>query len=156
MAQTDYKVIWEKGNTRVKILKGTIDKSLIQSDKSFKWYDQNYQSYNSNATVLNSFLKVKAADIQFIIFAGTWCGDTQYILPRFFKLQEEAGIPDNRITLFGVDRNKVATGNIAKALGIISVPTIIVLKDGKELGRLVEYGKTGNWDTELAEIIEGK
>jgi hypothetical protein len=33
------------------------------------------------------------------------------------------------------------------------VPTIIVLKDGKELGRVVEYGNTGKWDRELADII---
>jgi len=36
------------------------------------------------------------------------------------------------------------------------VPTIIVLKDGKEIGRVVEYGKTGMFDKELGEIISGK
>jgi hypothetical protein len=33
------------------------------------------------------------------------------------------------------------------------VPTIIVLKQGKELGRVVEYGKYGVFDKELGEII---
>jgi hypothetical protein len=33
------------------------------------------------------------------------------------------------------------------------VPTIIVYKNGKELGRVVEYGKYGVFDKELAEII---
>jgi hypothetical protein len=30
------------------------------------------------------------------------------------------------------------------------------MKKGKELGRVVEYGKTGNWDKELADIINEK
>lgn len=64
-----------------------------------------------------------------------------------------SGVPDENIILFGVNRSKLALGHIAEALGIINVPTIIVMKDGKELGRVVEYGKTGKWDKELAEII---
>jgi len=30
----------------------------------------------------------------------------------------------------------------------------IVMKDGKEVGRVVEYGKTGKWDVELAELLK--
>jgi len=28
------------------------------------------------------------------------------------------------------------------------------MKDGKEVGRVVEYGKTGKWDTELGQILK--
>jgi hypothetical protein len=38
-------------------------------------------------------------------------------------------------------------------MNVTHTPTIVVIKDGKELGRLVEYGKTGKWDEELAAII---
>ena len=44
-------------------------------------------------------------------------------------------------------------GNIADAFKITNVPTIIVMKDGKEVGRVIEYGKTGKWDEELAELL---
>jgi hypothetical protein len=44
---------------------------------------------------------------------------------------------------------------MARAMHVRNTPTIIVLKNGKELGRLVEYGKTGRWDRELAAIING-
>jgi hypothetical protein len=38
-------------------------------------------------------------------------------------------------------------------MNIINVPTIIVMKKGRELGRVIEYGKTGKWEKELADII---
>ena len=152
-AQMEYEVTREAGNPGIKILRGTINKGLLQGDSTFKWYTPNQQSYHPDTALIQSLAKVKDAKMQLIIFGGTWCEDTQFILPKFFKLQEISGLQDERITLFGVNRNKVALGHIAEALGIINVPTIIVLKDGKELGRVVEYGKTGKWDKELAEII---
>jgi hypothetical protein len=45
-------------------------------------------------------------------------------------------------------------GNLNDAFKITNVPTIIVMKDGKEIGRVVEYGKTGKWDVELAELLK--
>jgi hypothetical protein len=55
--------------------------------------------------------------------------------------------------MFGVNRAKTSLGNIAKAFNIINVPTFIVMKDGKEVGRVVEYGKTGKWDKEIAALL---
>ena len=71
----------------------------------------------------------------------------------FLNCRKQSGIPDDAITMFGVNRAKTSLGNIAKAFNVTLVPTIIVMKDGKEIGRVVEYGKTGKWDKELAEII---
>ncbi len=83
----------------------------------------------------------------------SWCDDTRVILPKFFVIQEKAGIPDDRISFFAVNRQKQTTGNVASAFNIINVPTIIVMKNGKEIGRVVEYGTTGKWDNELANIL---
>lgn len=152
-AQSEYEVISEAGNPGVKILRGTINKYLIANDSAFTWYASNAKSYQPDTAILKTLSKVKTGKLQLIIFGGTWCEDTQFILPKFFKLQEMSGIPDENITFFGVNRNKKSFGHITEALAINNVPTIIVMKDGKELGRVVEYGKTGKWDKELAEII---
>lgn len=152
-AQAEYEISKDGGTTGGKILRGTINKYLLQNDTTFKWFALNQQSYHPDTAIINSLARVKNAKLQLIIFGGTWCEDTQFILPKFFKLQEMSGVPDENITFFGVNRGKVALGHIAEALGIINVPTIIVLKSGKELGRVVEYGKTGKWDKELADII---
>jgi thiol-disulfide isomerase/thioredoxin len=152
LAQVQYEISKDPEHPEVKVLKGVISKSLIENDTAFSWYKSSQTFYSPDSAVLNSFKKAKDS-LAFVIFGGTWCDDTQYILPKFFKLQELSGIADDHVTLFGVDRSKTTSGHIAEAMGITNVPTIIIMKNGKEVGRVVEYGKTGKWDEELADII---
>jgi thiol-disulfide isomerase/thioredoxin len=147
-----YEVSPDPKDSSVKILKGIISKSLIDNDTSFNWYNPSQVNYYPDSSVIDAFKRVKDS-VAFVIFGGTWCEDTQFILPKFFKIQEQSGIADTQITFFGVDHNKKTLGNIAEAFNITNVPTIIIMKDGKELGRVVEYGKTGKWDAELADIL---
>lgn len=151
-SQTQYEVNPDPKHPETKILKGIINKDLIKNDTAFKWYADNQKIYNNPDTAIVGVLQ-RNNNVSYIIFVGTWCEDTQFILPKFFKLQEKAGIADDRITFFGVDRQKQTIGNIAAAMNITNVPTIIVMKNGKEIGRVVEYGKTGKWDKELADIV---
>ena len=148
-AQSQYEVTTDASG---KILKGIITKDLIAKDTSFKWYQQNLAGYTPNADAVKA-LKEKGSKIQIIAFGGTWCGDTRNILPKFFSILDASALPSEKLTLIGVDRSKKTISNLADALGVVNVPTFIVLKDGKEVGRVVEYGKTGQWDKELGEII---
>ena len=152
-SQTQYQVIGDSNHPETKILKGIITKDLIKNDTAFKWYATNQKSYATPDSAIVAVLKKDSA-VKYIVFGGTWCDDTRVILPKFFLLQEKAGIADSRITFFGVDRKKETVGNITSAMNITNVPTIIVMKNGKEIGRVVEYGKTGKWDKELADIIK--
>ena len=152
-AQAQYEISRDTNHTGAKVLKGIINKYLVQSDTAFSWYKPNQTAYTPDTATLNAFKRTKGK-MQFVLFGGTWCEDTQFILPRFFKLQEMSGVPDNTITFFGVNRDKKSLGNIAEAFGITNVPTIIVMKNGVEVGRVVEYGKAGKWDEELAEILK--
>lgn len=135
-----------------KVLKGVLTRELVQKDSTFKWFAQNQKAYTPNAEVVTA-LKSGASNLHFIVFGGTWCDDTKYILPRFYSLADAAAIPANHISLIGVDRAKKTFGYLTESLNVINVPTIIVLRDGKEIGRVVEYGKTGQWDKELGQII---
>jgi thiol-disulfide isomerase/thioredoxin len=152
IAQTSYETSKDPEHPDVKILKGVISKYVIENDSSFDWYNSSQTIYTPDSSIVTTFKNAKDS-LQFVLFGGTWCDDTQYILPKFFKLQETSGVPDSAITFFGVDRSKKTLGNIADAFHITNVPTIIIMKNGKELGRVIEYGKTGKWDKELADII---
>jgi thiol-disulfide isomerase/thioredoxin len=152
-AQIQYEILQDAKHPDVKILKGLITKNIIETDTAaFKWYAPSQKVYQPDTATIGALQRTKNK-IQYIIFGGTWCEDTQFILPKFFKLQEKSGVPDANITFFGVDRAKKTMGNIAAAFGITNVPTIIIMKEGKEIGRVVEYGKTGKWDKELANIL---
>ena len=151
-SQTQYEVSADPNQPGSKILKGIINKNLIKNDSAYKWYADNQKGYTITDTSIVGVLS-RNNNIKYIVFGGTWCDDTRVILPKFFMLQEKAGIADDRISFFGVDRQKKTLGNLTSALNVTNVPTIIVMKDGKEVGRVVEYGKTGKWDKELAEIV---
>ncbi len=152
-AQAQYEVLTDDKEPGSKVLKGIINKQIIVSDTAYKWYAQSQKIYAQPDTAIVNAVARNKSNVNYIIFGGTWCEDTQFILPKFFILQEKAGVADDHITLFGVDRKKQTSGNIASAFNIQNVPTIIVMKNGKEVGRVVEYGKTGKWDKELAAIL---
>ena len=151
-AQTPFTTTVDKNN--VTILNGIVAKNDIAANAAFSnWYGGNKNSYKPDSSVTNAMANTKDK-VQYVVFGGTWCEDTQFILPKFFKLQEQSGLSENNISLYAVDRSKKTLGNIAGAFKITNVPTIIVMKDGKEIGRVVEYGKTGKWDTELGQILK--
>jgi thiol-disulfide isomerase/thioredoxin len=135
-----------------KVLKGFIDQKQLTSDTAFNWYAQNLNGFTPNNDVIKNYASNKDS-VNIIVFGGTWCGDTQHILPKFYATADAAGIPANHITLIGVDQDKKTLFNLAEAFNITNVPTFIVMKNGKEIGRVVEYGKTGLPEKEVGEII---
>jgi thiol-disulfide isomerase/thioredoxin len=153
-SQAQYQIVKDENHPEQAYLVGIINKYTVQNDTAYgKWYNSSMSYYTPDTAVLAGFAKAKKG-IQLVVFGGTWCEDTQFVLPKFFKLQEMSGVPDSVITFFGVNRAKKSLSAIADAFGVINVPTIIVMKNGKEAGRVVEYGKTGKWDKELADIIK--
>jgi thiol-disulfide isomerase/thioredoxin len=151
-SQAQYEILKDEKHPNEHILRGIINKYVVQNDESYKWYRQSQTNWKPDTATLNAFEKAKGK-VQFVVFGGTWCEDTQAVLPKFFLIQEMSGIQDTSITFFGVNRAKKTLGSISDAFNIVNVPTIIVMKEGKEIGRVVEYGKTGNWDKELAQIL---
>jgi thiol-disulfide isomerase/thioredoxin len=149
MAQQFEQFYDDKGK---KIAKGLITRELLKSDTAYAWYGENEKNYKPNAAAVAA-LQENKDKIQVIVFGGTWCDDTRYILPKFYMITDAAGFDHDRISLIGVDRSKKTISHLAEALAITNVPTIIIMKDGKELGRVVEYGKMGMWDKEIADVI---
>lgn len=154
-AQLQYQVLTDSTEHNAKMLRGIIDKSDLTSDTAFSWYAESQRIYPHPDSAAVAAFRNNKDSIYFLIFGGTWCMDTHFVLPKFYKIEEAAGFPEDHVTVFAVDHHMSTIGNMARVMHVRNTPTIIVLKDGKELGRLVEYGKTGMWDKELAAIING-
>jgi thiol-disulfide isomerase/thioredoxin len=154
IAQTAFTLFQEVPDAEEKkYLLGFISKEQITKDPDFGWYAQNSKYYKPKKEHVDIITK-KAYDFQILLFTGTWCHDSQQIIPKYFSLLEAAEFPDHRMVIVGVDRQKAVPGNLHRPLNIVNVPTLIVLKEGVEVGRVVEYGNTGMVDAELAEIIK--
>lgn len=146
-AQHQYETLKDSDGTP--ILKGLITRDLLTQDTAFRWYARNHKAYAGNDAPA---LARHKDSIQLVIFLGTWCEDSQVIIPRLFPFLDAAGFSKDRITLVGVDRSKKSLSHLTEAFQIVNVPTIIVMKDGRETGRIVEYGRYGMVEKELSEI----
>ncbi|MBL7710246.1 MAG: thioredoxin family protein [Chitinophagaceae bacterium] len=150
-AQNQFQVLVERPGE--KSLKGIISREVLEADSSFtSWYVANQKAYTPHSLALAA-LKQHGDSIQVIVVMGTWCEDSHFIIPKFFALTDAAGFSNKHITLIGTDRDKKTLGNLCESLNVKNVPTLIVMKEGKELGRVIEYGKTGLWDKELGLVI---
>jgi len=146
----NYEISYDNG----KVFKGLLKRTDIESDTAFKWFQKNMQYGTANAAAIEAFKK-NSGKFKVVVFFGTWCEDSQNLVPVFYRLVDKAGYPDDNITLIGVDRAKTTLDNLHTAFGITNVPTFIIMKDGKEVNRVVEYGKYGEIDKELGEIVAG-
>jgi thioredoxin-related protein len=136
-----------------KILRGVISRSLLEKDTAFKWFADNYKYGNPDAFAVETFAKNKDK-FSIIVFGGTWCHDTQNLLPTFYKLIDKSSYPETKIFLIGVDRKKTTIKDLHTKYKITNVPTFIILdNNGKEAGRVIEYGTTGAIDKELGQIV---
>ena len=135
-----------------KVLKGIFTQKDLATDTAFTWYTQAQKSFTPNAELVKQYASKKDS-LSFLVFGGTWCEDTKHLMPTFLFTASAAGIPANHITMVGVDREKKSLFNLTETFNVTLVPTIIVLKNGKEIGRVVEYGRIGMPEREVGQII---
>jgi len=82
--------------------------------------------------------KVKSGT-SFVDFWAEWCGPCKMAAPVIEELSEEY---KEKLTVAKVDVD--AEPDLSGKFGVMSIPTVILFKDGKEIGRQVGFaGKTG-------------
>ena len=100
-------------------------------------YKVEYANYLADAETMNQ-LAGKLKGIKITLVMATWCGDSRDWVPRFYKIMDELDFNYKNLTLICVDREKKATGTTVEKLNIEKVPTFIIYRKKKELGRIIE------------------
>lgn len=118
------------------------------------WYNEEHDQYQLDTKTVVELKKEKLSSYNLLVVMGTWCPDSHRDIPRLFKILEATGFPDAQLSLLAVNRNYQAPGGEEGAFNIRRVPTVIVQKNGREVGRIVEHPATGYLERDLLEIIK--
>jgi len=99
-------------------------------------------------------IKANANDVTVLLIMATWCPDSKRELPRFFAIMDGVGMDDAMLTMVGVDRTKKDPEGLTEKWGITRVPTFVFLRDGREVGRVVEKLPAGTTlEGEVARLL---
>lgn len=90
---------------------------------------------------------------EFRVFFGQWCHDSEREVPRLIKLFEQLDNQNLTVVYYALDTNKSDPAGKAKLNKIKRTPTLIVLQDGKEVGRVLELPRN-DWATDIATILK--
>jgi thiol-disulfide isomerase/thioredoxin len=101
-------------------------------------------------------LKAVDKDTQVTLIFGTWCGDSKYYVPRLLRALKEAGNDRLRVKLVGVDNQFHEPADTVQPRHLTNVPTVIVERDGREVGRIVETPAIDLMEQDLADLLNGK
>ncbi|RKS98142.1 TlpA family protein disulfide reductase [Chryseobacterium defluvii] len=118
------------------------------------WYVKEHDEYALDQKAVEQLKKNKINSYNLIVFMGTWCEDSHRDFPRLMKILEELKYPDNKLTIIAVNRKKESPTGDEGRYNIQKVPTIIVEKYGKEIGRIIEMPTTGYIERDLVEILK--
>ena len=123
------------------MLIGSCTQSALGKKPFNEWFDKNYSDYKPNDTITEK-IKPMAAGKTFLVFMGTWCGDSKREVPRMLKTLKASGVTSSQIKMVMVDNHdstyKQSPGHEESGLNIHRVPTMIIYENSRELGRIIE------------------
>ncbi len=135
-------------------LVGFANKESFNQAPYTNWFNQKYDTYNPDVETINA-LKGKIKGVKIKGFMGTWCGDSKRETPRFYKILEQTNFNLNDFELITVNRSKKTPDNLQEGLDLKRVPTFIFYRDGKEIGRYVEYARE-SLEKDMLKIVSGQ
>ena len=140
------------------ILVGSLTRANLKTAPFAEWFESQYAKYEPNPADIDKLREpIKGLAIE--AYFGTWCGDSRRQIPRLMKVLDAAGFDEKRLAMVGLsDRSmefKQAPGRPERKRLVHRTPTVVLLRDGVEIGRIVETPAT-TLEADLLAMIEGR
>jgi len=154
----DHATLKDEKNSQL-VFKGIFSFRDMEPEPTFEWLPHGMDEYRPD-NVATDYLQKTIGNYKLLIFLGTWCEDSQNLLPKLFKVLQNINVAWEDLMMIGMDRAKTTNNaqaqQLAKQYNITLLPTIVVLNsNGEETGRITEtVSKSIEWD--LVSIIGGQ
>ena len=122
----------------VDMLVGKITKEELYGE--FPVFKEKAEGYSPKAEIVEKIGKLNQ-QTSLILFLGTWCKDSISEAPKFLRTYDLAANPNLSMEIFAVNRQKKDGLGMSERFKLDRVPTMIFLRGGKEMSRIVEYPK---------------
>ncbi len=129
------KIIDPKLNTE--ILYGYCTRQGLYEGNFGRSFQDYYSVYKPDKKAVGE-IRRNLDDASIVIVLGTWCSDSQEQVPKFFAILDKANFDESRLTLICVSRAKEAGEIDLSGYDIQRVPTFIIKKGDREIGRIIE------------------
>jgi Thioredoxin len=113
-----------------------------------------FDTYEPDAATVQRLRAItEPARLQVVL--ATWCGDSRQHVPRLLKAIERANNPNLTVELTGIGNDFLSPMTVVQNDNITNVPTVIVRRGAKEIGRFVETPAGATVEADIADIAEG-
>ena len=140
------------------ILVGDIDWQGLTSAQYGTWFIKGYKEYVVDSVALQPLVG-SLSGVNIIVFVGTWCDDSKYQLPQFYKILDYLKYDLNDLRVIGLERLEdsqlVGPNQQAPAYDIGFVPTYIFYQESSELGRITEFPQQ-SLEKDMIKIVQTK
>lgn len=142
-----------------KIIYGQCLISDLKQAPYASWFTTGFDSYVADQVAIDQLKNINYKEVTIEIFFGSWCGDSKRELPRLLKVLSQLPFPEKQIKLIGLGGTdsiyKGSPNREEKGKGIYRVPTFIIYRNGKELGRINEF-PVYTFERDLFTILSNK
>jgi thiol-disulfide isomerase/thioredoxin len=133
--QSDFEILEGKNDSDI-VYRGPVTFDDISHVSAFH-LEAAAGDYNPKNKAIKA-LSNELAGYKLLVFLGTWCEDSHRMIPQLYKVLKLANYPMENLSLDALDRDKLDKNGKAPPYEITRVPTIVVLKNGTEIGRITE------------------
>lgn len=114
-------------------------------------YKKAAEAYNPDTNAV-AVLKGVKVETEIRVYFGTWCHICKKLIPPFIGTIDRVGNPNLVVEYFGVDEDLTEPPDEIDKHAVRATPTVIVLRNGREIGRIEEEA-SGTVESDLLEIL---